>query len=230
MAEQTYPPIGDPGRFDAIVERGSLLRRRRRGAAVGALGSFVVVIGLAAALLVGRPGTAESSVIAAGPADDAPATTTTAVGSTELTAVVDVDGDRISVTVDDPAQPVSEQSQQCVHAVLLPVDGPSDAPAIAEGSVCDQYPGVSEPTDSNQLILTPTTVVAIGCAAVQHNEWPVPEGSAPRSSDIEVTIGDVPSGTYRLVATVSSGIGDGCSVEPQPYERRAVATSNIVVD
>lgn len=232
MAEQTYPPAGDPNRFDAIVERGTALRRRRRGTAIGAMGSFVVVIGLAAVLIVGRPGPASSSVVADGPGVGSADTTssTTTAPSTEMSVEVTDDGDRIVVTVDDPMQPVSEYSRQCVHASLFPVENPAALDPVAEGSICDLYPGVTEQTDSNELLLVPTTSVVIGCAAVGHGSLPEPIRTAPRSSEVQLSTGDVAPGTYRLVVTASSGIGDGCLPDPQPNERRTTAASTIVVD
>lgn len=235
MADQTYPPVGDPNRFDAIVERGTQLQRRRRGTAVGAFGSFVVVLGLAAVVLAGRPGTSGSSVVADGTTDTKPIETTTTEPSTDVTAAVRVDGGRITVSVVDPAQPVSDDSQQCVHASLFPTEGtPSDGSLpvaeVAEGSWCSSTAEAVDLPELHELVLTPTSPVAIGCAATQSNVAVEPDRTAPVSSDVTVTAPDLAPGTYRLVITVSSGIGDGCLPEPQPYERRAETTSTIVID
>lgn len=49
----SYPPVGDPDRYDMIVQRGRTLRRRRRYSLGAGAGGTVVALAIAVVLITG---------------------------------------------------------------------------------------------------------------------------------------------------------------------------------
>lgn len=211
MAERRIPPypsIDDPARYDRIVQRGRSMRRRRQfGVGAGAGGS-VAAVALAVVMLTG--GTDPTSdVVADGdrePVVETTTTTTTTLPPTELTVEVGVEGDTLLVDVHDPAQPVAEDSRQCV---LVTVTGPDGA--TAEGYGCDDVEAVDGVVP---VEVATNDGIMIGCAAsllppvADPEEYPTAEARTL----FEATMPDeLPAGAYQVELSVTSGVGDGCA-------------------
>lgn len=229
MADRRFPPAGDPDRFDAIVARGTALRRRRRAGAGAGVGGSLAAIAVAAVLLTGTSGTPTPNVVADGD-DPVTAETTVSPPPDRLTASIDVSAEGsepIVVIVDDPAQPISDSSRQCVAITVSDAEDP-DAGAVAEGHGCVEPGSGASTGDSLVLPLRPTSPVAISCAATLERVTDVdPEVTTRARSTFEVSVPELPAGAYRVEVTASSGPGDGCSPEPAPHEQRVTASATL---
>ncbi len=208
----SYPPVGDPDRYDMIVQRGRALRRRRRYSLGAGAGGTVVALAVAVVLITG--GNNGNDVDATEMAADPTTTTTTKAPTTTVPTVVTSppkDGavgfslDRISkvIEVEDLTAPVSPDALQCVQLGLTTTDGVP----VAEGRACTP-PGMT----SGQLAieLWPSSA-AIFCATSEVS------GTAPGGPTEEVSTSfviepdpSIPPGTYDLYVGATSGVGDGC--------------------
>lgn len=235
MPEHSYPPVGDPDRFSSIVARGSSLRRRRRAATGLGAGGGLAAIAAVVVLTVGGPG---GTPVVADSADGATPTSIetpvaeTTVASGELTVTVGVEhtdegAQSYFVLVDDPQQPVSDLSQQCVFVSVHERVG---GDPVAQGHNCHSD-AQSEPA---VLAVAPMDS-EIGCAAWEVRDSPEPTSVAPVSTRFELDVSALPipeHNEYFLEVTASSGPGDGCNHEPAEHERRATlaAPVSIVVE
>jgi hypothetical protein len=250
-----YPPVGDPDRLSSIVQRGRSLRRRRQlGTAGAGMGGALAVVAVAVFAFGGGSDTTDQLV-----ADDATTTSITSTTTTTTTSVAPATmtvqllaGPPAQIRVDDPEQPVGENTQQCVTVGVFDSSttaGDGSFP-VAEGTMC--APGLS--TDGTaDLALLPTTSsetgtdqgaevgtdlgtgsrTEIGCAASVVR--PVPEDVAgtqtqPGVTTFTVSAPDLPPAEYRVVVSAVSGIGDGCAPEQTGLEREHVAETAAVVD
>jgi hypothetical protein len=244
----SYPPVGDPDRLDAIVQRGRSLRRRRQlgAAGAGAGGAFLVAL-VAVVVFSGSSGSNEQLL-----ADDGTTTTSTTTTTTTVTTVPPpqemtvelVQGPPAQIVVDDPEQPVGEGTQQCLTVAVYSPDSPPDAGGIAsaEGTVC--APGLSE-SGTADLALVPSTSseagadpgaevgtdlgtgsTEIGCAASVVR--PAADAGAstetrPGITTFTLSAPDLSPGPYLVSVAAVSGIGDGCPEEQPGLERENVA-------
>lgn len=210
MAEHSFPPLGDPDRFDQIVRRGRFLRRRRHAGIGAGAGGGVAAVALAV-LLVSGAGTPSTPQVVAddGPSDTTTTTTTTttipAPPPDRLVAEVDTTGGVITVAVTDPARPVSGAARQCVSVTLTGASGDT-----AEATGCDDIPAV----DGIVTVELPNTGgVLIGCAAVVERE---PAGPGADTELVSTTFeltppSDLTPGDYTVEVSATSGVGDGCA-------------------
>lgn len=250
----SYPPVGDPNRLDAIVQRGRSLQRRRQYGAAGAGAGGALAVVLVAVLVFGGSSGGRSSDNDQLLADDGTTTTvettttTTTAPAPEMTVEL-VQGPPAQIVVDDPAQPVGEGTQQCLTvAAYEPDTTPADgALPVAEGTVC--APGLS--TDGQaDLALVPSTSseagpgvdlggtpdpsggrTEINCAAsvVQ----PAPDAVAstetrPGRTAFTISAPDLAPGQYRMEVSAVSGIGDGCAPEQEGQRENVATTSGTV--
>lgn len=240
----SYPPVGDPNRLDAIVQRGRSLQRRRQFGAAGAGAGGALAVVLVAVLVVGGGSGQDDQLLA----DEGTTTTTTETTTTtapppapEMTVRL-VQGPPAQIVVDDPAQPVGEGTQQCLTvAAYEPDTTPTDgALPVAEGTVCAA--GLSGNGQAD-LALVPTTSseagpgaevtpdlggsrTEINCAASVVR--PAPEAVAstetqPGVTAFTISAPDLAPAQYRMVVSAVSGIGDGCAPEQEGLEREHVA-------
>lgn len=210
----SYPPVGDPDRYDMIVQRGRALRRRRRYSLGAGAGGTVVALAVAVVLITG--GNSGNDVDATEMAADPTTTTTTEVTTTAVPAVVtspykegEVGGALTpsagTIDVDDPAAPVSVDTQQCVQLMLTTTDG---AP-VAEGRGC-AYP---ENAEGPVVIDLVPSEVQIGCPQVGITRGEPSSGvDQPFSSSFTYRADpSIDPGTYELHVEIVSGVGDGCA-------------------
>jgi hypothetical protein len=239
-----FPSLDDPTRFDAIVGRGRSLRRRRQFGMGAGAGGGVAAVALAVVMVTGTGGNGgptEQEIVA----DDdkvevvettvAPTTTTTLPAPpTEFVAEVEADGDEITVTLTDPAQPVSEDSRQCV---LVTVEG---AGGLTEVLGCDDVPAVDGVVT---LDVPPDDGVQIGCAATIFNPaLPVGDETQLKSTTFSMKVpADFAAGDYSVQVEATSGLGDGCAgtgdeaepgapASPGASEYATSASTTITVD
>lgn len=242
----SYPPVGDPNRLDAIVQRGRALQRRRQYGAAGAGAGGALAVVLVAVLVFGGGSGEDDQLLA----DDGTTTTTTETTTTttvpepEMTVEL-VQGPPAQIVVDDPAQPVGEGTQQCLTvAAYEPETTAADgALPVAEGTVC--APGLSGNGQAD-LALVPTTSseagpgaevtpdlgggrTEINCAASVVR----PAADAVASTETQpgvtaftISAPDLAPGQYRMVVSAVSGIGDGCAPEQEGLEREHVAETS----
>ena len=248
-----YPPVGDPDRLDSIVQRGRSLRRRRQlGTAGAGMGGALAVVAVAVFAFGGGSDTTDQLV-----ADDATTTststtttTTTSVAPATMTVEL-LEGPPAQIRVDDPEQPVGENTQQCVTVGVFDASstaGDGSFP-VAEGTAC--APGLStDGTADLALVLTTSSEAGtdqgaevgtdlgtgspteIGCAASVVR--PAPEDVAgtqtqPGVTTFTVSAPDLPPAEYRVVVSAVSGLGDGCAPEQPGYEREHVAETDAVL-
>lgn len=241
----SYPPVGDPNRLDAIVQRGRLLQRRRQYGAVGAGAGGALAVVLVAVLVFGGGSGQDDQLLADDGTTTTETTTTTTTAPAPEMAVELVQGPPARIVVDDPAQPVGDESQQCLTvAAYEPDTTPADgALPVAEGTVC--APGQSGNGQAD-LALVPTTSseagpgaevtpdlggsrTEINCAASVVR--PAADAVAstetrPGVTTFTISAPDLAPGQYRMVVSAVSGIGDGCAPEQEGLERENVAETS----
>lgn len=206
----SYPPVGDPDRYDMIVQRGRTLRRRRRYSLGAGAGGTVVALAIAVVLITG--GNNGNDVDATEMAAD-PTTTTTEAPTTTVPTVVtsphkegQVGGaltpSADTIDVDDPAAPVNIDTQQCVMMTLTT----TEAAPVAEGWACAPA-GAAGPT----VVELVASDVQIGCPVSAVRGDPLTGVEEPLSSSFSyVADPTIPPGTYDLHVEIVSGVGDGC--------------------
>jgi hypothetical protein len=195
-----------------------------------------------AVLLAGTSGGEVDDRVVADDGTTTTVTTTTTPAPPTMTVEL-VQGPPAAIRVEDPAQPSSTGTEQCITVAVHTTDAPADAVAVAEGTVC--APGVSAadaqvpvailPTSSSEAGTGPAAevggdpgdgAVQIGCAASVVR--PAPEAVASTETERGVTTfvisaPDLTPGTYRVSVSAVSGIGDGCAPEQPGLERENVA-------
>lgn len=215
MAERRkFPSLDDPARFDAIVGRGRSLRRRRQlGVGAGA-GGGVAAVALAVVMVTGSGGSADRlqrNIVADDDKVEAveTTTTTTTTAPPELPSefVVDLttEGDEITIELIDPAQPVADDSRQCVMVTL---DG--GAAGATEVWACDEAP----PVDGVTTVDLPNTEsTLVGCpAAINRDPAPIGDETRTKSTTFSMKVpADLAPGEYSVTVSATSGVGDGCA-------------------
>ncbi len=228
-----YPPVGEPDRYDMIVQRGRALRRRRRYTLGAGAGGTAVALAIAVVLITNggsddanatelAEGTPTTAVSAAGEG------TTTSISESTTSApmppemTVTIQPEKSTVLVQDPAQPVHDESEQCVY---LRLTTPDDA-FVAEGSACNTNPGPVE-------IVMSTAELGQACSLERHEPGelaalPVGEASYEFPYRLDATIAP---GTYQLSAQSVSGVTDGCADTDDPvHERENVGTAEVTIE
>lgn len=222
----SYPAVGSTERYDAIVARGTSLRRQRRlltGA--GVLVAATVVVALAIGFRALSDSTADhgvkadtSGATALNPA--APSGGNPAKKATPEFLAVESHGSSWTITLNDeraavPLDPTlvagsSLAAQQCV--TLTAVD--SSGRPVAEGSGCRPLDGTTNGrADAVPVDLRTSNGVALGCATVvERLAEPLTLRLVPASTTFAATIppGLAP-GEYTLSISGVSGFGDGCA-------------------
>jgi hypothetical protein len=218
-ATTTYPPLGDDARYDAILARGRVLRRRRRaGVGLAGAGGAMAAAALVVVLFAATGPSDGDSVVA-----DQDVTTTVAP-STDTTAEILGGKLPVQVVVEDPIQPVAAEgdapAQQCIMATLTDPSGV----AVAEGFVC-RSSVQNEPTTVDALLTSiPPDGAQIGCGAAALSRDPdtpatssAPQKATPATSTFRVEPpAGLEAGTYTLRIEATSGIGDGCPGPSSP--------------
>jgi hypothetical protein len=245
----SYPPVGDPNRLDAIVQRGRAMQRRRQYGAAGAGAGGALAVVLVAVLVFGGGSGEDDQLLADDGTTTTETTTTTTAPAPEMTVEL-VQGPPAQIVVDDPAQPVGEGTQQCLTvAAYEPDTTPADgALPVAEGTVC--APGLSA-NGVSDLALVPTTSSEAG-PGVDIGETPDlgtdrteincaasvvrPAADAVASTETQpgvttftISAPDLAPGQYRMVVSAVSGIGDGCAPEQDGLEREHVAETSDTI-
>jgi hypothetical protein len=213
------------------MARGRSLRRRRQlgVAASGAGGALAVA--LVAVLLVGGSGSDDQNerIVADDPTTTVATTTSTTAPPAEMRVEL-VPGPPAAIRVVDPAQPAAEGTEQCLTVSIRALDAPSDAAAVAEGTMC--APGVSSDGVTDlALVLTTSSEsgsgpVEIGCAPSVERPAPAAVASTetrPGSTTFVISAPDLPPAEYQVVVSAVSGIGDGCAPQQAGFERENVA-------
>ncbi len=230
---QSFPPVGDPDRLDAIVRRGRSLRRRRQlGAAGAGLGGTLAVV-LAVTLALGSGGGSTDPDIVADDPTSSTTTTTTTLPPMPSTLTVTVEsGSPATIVVADPAQPAGSTTTQCVTVTLYgpttDTGDPAAAPFAGEGTAC--APG-SSLNGTGVVDIRPAgpQLVQIGCAAVVKSPPPADVASdavAPGRTTFRLSAPDLAAGEYTVDASAVSGLGDGCDPEQPGFERENSATGS----
>ena len=230
---RNFPPVGAPDRYDMIVQRGRVLRRRRRYTLGAGAGGTVVALAVAV-VLVTNGGPEDPTVTEL--ADDATTTTeaivTAGEGTTTTTSMPDVmtvtiDEATSTVLVQDPAQPVHDAAKQCVYLQLTDPAGNF----VAEGSGCNTGTGPIE------VRLNPPGVEIIDACSMERDEptdpaelAALPTGAASSSFVYRIDP-EIPDGEYQLTGTAVSGLTDGCAdTNDTTFERENVAKGEITIE
>lgn len=204
----SYPPVGDPDRYDMIVQRGRTLRRRRRYSLGAGAGGTVVALAIAVVLITGgnNGNDVDATEMAADPTTtttEAPTTTTTTPLPDVMTATIDPIA--TTVLVQDPTHPVSDEAKQCVHLSLAAADDPTMI--VGEGTSC---------ADDPALYVKATNGIVLDCGTQVERPEPYVGPTEPEVSTFTYQIDEsIPPGSYALTARASSGIGDEC---PDPTD------------
>jgi hypothetical protein len=202
----SFPPPEDAAaRYDAVLRRGTSLRRRHQ-VAVGAGTAGVAVVLVGAVLLVSGGRTSSDQDVVTDPRPSTSTTTTTTAPTFGVTARGDAK--KITVTVSDPAFPDVAGSQQCVYLRI--------ARRGASGVAATEATSCAGAGDTPTVPLSPIEA-EVGCAAATAVNGPPPAPAAPkrlvRQSTFTFTIppGVLAPGDYEAEATGTSGYGDGCA-------------------
>jgi len=228
----SFPPLGDPTRYDAIVSHGRSLRRRRQiGLGAGASGA-VAATAMAVLLFTGSPAGRGESIYA----DDNGVETTTSstvsstapiAPTTEMTIRVDPGAGSARIIVTDPAQPVptavDEPARVCVLATISDTSGL----ALAEGFSCND----GSSTDSAAALDIRVIGAQVGCAAQAVRVDPIDRTTQPVTATFDAAVpAELPAGEYELTVEAVSGIGDGCATStPDSFEDENDATAAVTV-
>lgn len=221
---RSYPPVGAPDRLDQIVRRGRSLRRRRRAgmAAAGTGGTLAVVALVMAAFTVFGSGGSDDGVVA----DDPEPTVVTTTSSTTTVLALEPgelgvavkDGPPVQVEVRDPEQPVGEGTQQCLEVAVFPAGSSRESVPVFRGQGCRPGTG-TEFLDIELLPAPPDGSDLMACApALERPSATTPEDPETASGTTTFTLGELPTGEYRLLLEANSGIGDGCG-PPEEWEQ-----------
>ncbi len=229
----SFPPVGAPDRYDMIVQRGRALRRRRRYTLGAGAGGTVVALAVAVVLVTnGGPedptiteladkGTTTTEAIVS--ADEGATTTTSTVPMPDVMTVT-IDSATSMVLVQDPTQPVHDDSKQCVYLQLTDPAGNF----VAEGSGCNTGTGPVE------VPLNPPGVeINAGCTLDRYDPaelaaLPTGEASSSFVYRLDPTI---PGGEYALTGTAVSGLTDGCAdTDDTTFERENVAEGKTTIE
>ncbi len=235
MAERSYPPVGDPDRFDSIVSRGRSMRRRRQATTgVGAAGIVAVVA--AGVMVVAGSGGNEGGVIADGPTED-PTTTTAAPDTTpappapeEMTVSVDPGPDRTTIVVADPEQIAVDDANQCVVVTILDESGDE----VANGHGCNLGPGDQPSSEVSVDPVSPELAISACAPQVTRadpDEEP-PTSTRPATSTFEFDTPPLEPGEHTVTVAAVSGRGDGCpgtSDESTEIETTVEASAPLTV-
>ena len=240
MAERTppsYPPVGQPERFDQIVARGRSMRRRRQLGLGAGIGGTAVAIVAAVALVSGSGPSTERIVVdqADDPTPTSQVTTTSTVTTTPpapggMTVQVAV-GSPTLIVVDDPEQVIDAGSRQCLLVTLRDVDATETA--VAEGYACDD--SAADNASTVPVDVVSTGGVQIGCAATAtrvESTTTDTAGTRRVRTTFQLLTDDVPGGTYELTVSATSGVGDGCALEgsdPNEQEGSAGADATLTL-
>lgn len=213
MAEHSYPPVGDPDRFDRIVSRGRSMRRRRQ--AVTGLGTAgilsVVAVGVLA--LTGTDGgptgvIADDNTIDPVPTTESTTTTEPAPVFDEMTVTVEPGADRTTIVVFDPEQIAVDDAMQCV--VVTITDDAGDE--VANGHGCNAGPGDQAPTDVTVDVVVPELAISACAPFVTRADpdEPTPTATRRATSTFAFDTPELEPGAYTVAVAAVSGRGDGC--------------------
>lgn len=231
-----YPEVGSEDRFDAIVSRGTSLRRRRQ--LLGATGTGVTAAACVAIIVAvsGSPGTTKQSVTANQPNAPEPTTAPTTAAPTvtppttgprsDEFMTIDRTGRTLTIAINDPAtrlvqtqQDTSFRSQQCVTVTMSTAGGTP----VAEGHGCRSLeslfdsPAEAEVVVQTSVDLHRTDGVSVGCATIDER---MPETITVQptraQTDFVVRVPKtIDPGEYMLEVFGVSGFGDGCATEAE---------------
>jgi len=235
MAERSYPPVGDPERFDSIVSRGRSMRRRRQATTgVGAAGIVAVVA--AGVIAFTGSGDGDTGVIADRSTDDTTTTTTVAPDTTppadpdEMTVTVEPGVERTTVVVADPEQIAVDDALQCIVVTILDASGDE----VAVGHGCNLGPGDQPPSEVFVDPVSPELAIS-ACAPqltrADPDEAP-PTATRSATSTFEFDTPALDPGEHTVVVTAVSGRGDGCpgtSDQSTEIETTAEASAALTV-
>lgn len=224
---RSYPPVGDPGRLDAIMSSGRSMRRRRRlGAGAGAGGAVLAAM-FAVVLVTGTGTTDDANVVADG--EDVPTTTstTTTAPSPELMQVRIAAGAEgtVSVTVVDPDQPALDAARQCLSVTVLDDAGEP----VATGHGCNDGPGDSTADPIELSLVDPMLGVSTCAPWIEPGD---PDQLAPETrsatTTFDIVLPELPTGSYSIETEATSGSGDGCpGTDPASNEIENQASSSL---
>lgn len=234
MAERSYPPVGDPDRYDSIVSRGRSMRRRRQ-ATTGFGAAGIVAIAAAGVIVFTGSGGDEPGVVADGGTED---TTTTAVpdttlppaGPDEMTVTVEPGDDRTTIVVADPEQIAVDDALQCVVVSIVDDAGGE----VANGHGCNLGPGDQPASEMFVDPVSPELAIST-CAPMLTRidpEEEVPTATRAATSTFEFDTPPLDPGEHTVTVTAVSGRGDGCpgtSEESTEIETTAEASAPLTV-
>ena len=214
---QSYPAVGDDARFDAIVKRGTAMRRGRntkRAATFGSLG--IMAAGIAIFALVDTSQPSQASQVFADSAQVAPTTTPTRALSEPgpLSLSIEQTPSGATIILLDPSAAVAvagePPAQQCVTVTLRAAGSGATGKVLAEGFTCSGGGGVAAVTEVP--LIAAVDGVQVGCAATAIRTDATPDLSEPLDSTFAVSLpAGMNSGNYQITAEAVSGLGDGCA-------------------
>lgn len=227
-----FPPPSRPeDRFDAVLDRGRLIRRRdRMRKALVTVGTAVVVLLVIGIGVIGATRGGDRTVDPVGPSTSDP--TATSVPSTEMRISVQVDDGAVEVDVDDPRAAAGDATDACVLVRLQP-DAHSEI-ATAEAYVCWNPAAGDAPTVAPLVRVQ----AEVGCATAIERD-PAEEASGPTTSSTSPPMttdelhhsfrfplpSGLDAGTYVAEVVGATGPGEPCpTAELPPGAHRATAS------
>jgi hypothetical protein len=222
-APHNYPPVGDEARFDAILSRGSSMRRGRSAKRVATIGSLsIMAAGIAVFALVdtSEPSQAsqvfaDSAQIEAPPVESPTVSAPASAESQTLSLSIEQKAAGAEIRLTDTATAVAvagePPAKQCVTVTLRDAGSGATGVVLAEGFACND-----SSQDSAIVVKVPLTAardgVQVGCAATAIRTDVAADLFEPLSSAFSVSL---PSGMrpdkYQITAEAVSGLGDGCA-------------------
>ncbi|MCX6523647.1 MAG: hypothetical protein NTX58_02610 [Actinobacteria bacterium] len=213
----SYPAVGDDARFDAIVKRGTAMRRGRntkRAATFGSLGIMAAAIAVFALVDTSEP--SQASQVFADSAEVAPTTAPTRALSEPgpLSLSIEQTPSGATITLLDPSAAVAvagePPAQQCVTVTLRAAGSGATGEVLAEGFTCSGGSGAAAVTEVP--LIAAVDGVQVGCAATAIRTDATPDLSEPLDSTFAVSLpAGMNSGNYQITAEAVSGLGDGCA-------------------
>ena len=220
----SFPSPDDAAaRYDAVLRRGTMLRRRHQIIVGAGTGGAALAVVLVAVLALGNRGSTDDQVVADTPSSST-TTSSTVPAPPQMKVTVTARADEVVVTVTDPALPDSPASQQCAQVRIASRGAPG--PAVTEGQACASG-------TSTDVVVTPLVAgngAEVGCSATATNDpatSPPPPSTRPvqHRFSFPVPAGVLSPGDYVAEATGVSGIGDGCP-PPAAGEAESVGTAS----
>lgn len=196
-------------------------------AAAGTGGTLAVVALVMAAFTVFGSGGSDAGVVA----DDPEPTVVTTTSSTTTApppepGEVDIkvqNGPPVQVEVHDPEQPVGDDTQQCLEVAVFPAGSSTESVPVFRGQGCRPGTGTGF-LDIELLPAAPDGTDLPACApALERPSATTPEDPETASGTTTFTLGELPTGDYRLLLEANSGIGDGCG-PPEDWEQEHHST------